>query len=133
VSLLRQAAAAGVAIDVVNAMAMDYGGPEPAMGQRAIEAAAHTRAVIADVWPAKSAAQAWRSVAVTVMIGANDDPAEVFSLTDANLLVTDARKNRYGWLSFWSLNRDRPCPAATCSGVAQDTYAYAGRFSRYQG
>jgi chitinase len=132
-SVLKQASAAGVAVDAVNVMAMDYGGAEPAMGQRAVDAADDTQAAIAQVWPSKSEAETWRMVAVTVMIGVNDVPSEIFTTADAALLIAAAMENHYGWLSFWSVNRDRACPATPCSGVPQRAYAYSALFSRYQG
>ncbi|GAA1720092.1 hypothetical protein GCM10009765_80460 [Fodinicola feengrottensis] len=140
VSLLQQAATANIAVDAVNIMAMDYGGAESDMGQVAVDAATATQADLARIWPAKSPAQTWRMVAVTVMIGVNDVPSEVFGTGDAGVLVSAAQKNHYGWLSFWSMNRDLPCPtgqpanaAPACSGVSQRPYAYSVLFGHYRG
>ncbi|MGW7194480.1 cellulose binding domain-containing protein, partial [Streptomyces sp. NPDC054838] len=78
--LLADARRNGVAIAAVNIMAMDYG-PAYAgdMGGYAIQAATATQAQIKGVLGLSDAA-AWKTVAVTPMIGVNDVAVEVFTV-----------------------------------------------------
>ncbi|MFC9288609.1 cellulose binding domain-containing protein, partial [Streptomyces sp. NPDC057052] len=125
VNLLADAKANGVEITTVNIMAMDYG---PAysgdMGTYAEQAATATQAQVKSVLGLTDAA-AWKTVAVTPMIGVNDVASEVFTVEDATQLAAFAKSRGLGWLSMWSATRDRQCPSPkntadpTCSSVTQ--------------
>ncbi|MFD9306483.1 cellulose binding domain-containing protein [Streptomyces sp. NPDC060048] len=131
VALLADAKKAGVRVDGVNIMAMDYG---PAysgdMGQYAIQAATATQAQVKAVLGLSDAA-AWKTVAVTPMIGVNDVTSEIFTVADATELVDFARSKGIGRLAMWSGTRDKQCPAgavnhadATCSSILQQPLAF---------
>jgi hypothetical protein len=119
--LLRDARDAGVRVEVVNVMAMNYGTRPSDMAAPSMAVAESTKTFIQDLWPGTSESQAWRMVAVTPMIGMNDITAETFRLEDAVRLVEFARRHGLGWLSYWSMNRDRRCPAGTADNRAQDS------------
>ena len=59
------------------------------------------------------------------MIGWNDVPGEIFRQDDARRLLEFAAANDFSLVSFWSVNRDRPCDQPTgsaspsCSGIEQ--------------
>ncbi|MGW7279191.1 glycoside hydrolase family 18 protein [Streptomyces sp. NPDC054844] len=138
VDLLADAEKNGVRIDNVNIMAMDYG---PAysgdMGTYAEQAATATQAQVKGVL-GLSDSEAWKTVAVTPMIGVNDVVTEVFTVDDATQLVRFAESKGIGWLSMWSATRDKACPGgpkpaadATCSSVDQDKDAFAKAFAAY--
>ena len=130
IDLLNGAVSAGVKIAAVNVMAMDFGdanAPDPAtmMGTYAIDAATATDAQIAGVLGISDAA-AWAKVAVTPMIGQNDQADEVFTIADAQQLEAFAAAKHLAWLSMWSAGRDTECSGGvdttaspTCSGVVQ--------------
>ncbi|WP_149184705.1 cellulose binding domain-containing protein [Streptomyces sp. TRM49041] len=139
VDLLADARTNGVRIDAVNIMAMDYG---PAysgdMGQYAIEAATATQAQLKGVLGLSDAA-AWKTVAVTPMIGVNDVTTEIFKVDDATQLVDFAKSKGIGWLSMWSSTRDKQCAAgavnhadATCSSILQQPLAFTKAFAAYK-
>ncbi|MFD9971245.1 cellulose binding domain-containing protein [Streptomyces sp. NPDC059011] len=139
VDLLADARRNGVRIDAVNIMAMDYG---PAyggdMGTYAIQAATATQAQIKGVLGLSDAA-AWRTVAVTPMIGVNDVTTEIFTVDDATQLVAFARSKGIRWLAMWSSTRDRQCPGgarnsadATCSSILQEPLAFTKAFAAYE-
>ncbi|MFE0789112.1 cellulose binding domain-containing protein [Streptomyces mutabilis] len=139
VDLLADAKENGVRIDAVNIMAMDYG---PAysgdMGTYAEQAATATQAQVKGVL-GLSDADAWKTVAVTPMIGVNDVVTEVFKVDDATQLVEFARSKGLGWLSMWSATRDKACPGgpkpaadATCSSIDQEPNAFAEAFAAYK-
>ncbi|WP_329315882.1 cellulose binding domain-containing protein [Streptomyces sp. NBC_01278] len=136
VDLIANAKQNGVAVSAVNIMAMDYG---PAysgdMGGYAIQAATATQAQIKGVLGLSDAA-AWKTVAVTPMIGVNDVSSEVFKVDDATQLVDFARSKGLGWLAMWSGARDKQCPGgaknsadATCSSIVQEPLAFTKAFA----
>ncbi|MFF9620037.1 cellulose binding domain-containing protein [Streptomyces griseosporeus] len=136
VNLLANAKQNGVKIATVNIMAMDYG---PAysgdMGTYAEQAATATQAQVKSVLGLSDSA-AWKTVAVTPMIGVNDVASEVFKVDDATQLVNFAKSKGLGWLSMWSATRDKACPGgpkpsadATCSSVDQSANAFAKAFA----
>jgi chitinase len=70
--------------------------------------------------------QLWGRIGVTPMIGRNDVPGEMFTLSDARALVGLAGRVRLGRVSMWSANRDSQCGVQagsqvsnTCSGIRQ--------------
>ncbi|MFJ9560533.1 cellulose binding domain-containing protein [Streptomyces fuscichromogenes] len=136
VNLLAGARSNGVRISAVNIMAMDYG---PAysgdMGTYAIQAATATQAQIKSVLGLSDSA-AWKTVAVTPMIGVNDVSSEVFKVDDATQLVDFARSKGIRWLSMWSATRDQQCAGgtkptadATCSSISQARFAFSKAFA----
>lgn len=136
VALLADARANGVRVGSVNIMAMDYG-PAYAgnMGQYAVQAATATQAQIKGVLGLSDQA-AWKTVAVTPMIGVNDVASEVFSVSDATRLVEFASAKGMGRLAMWSAARDKQCPSGavnhaepTCSSVLQEPLAFTKAFS----
>jgi hypothetical protein len=135
VSLLSNAKSNGVKINTVNIMAMDYG---PAfsgdMGDLAEQAATATQAQIKSVL-GLSDSTAWKTVAITPMIGVNDVASEIFKVDDASQLVTFAQSKGIGWLSMWSATRDKQCAGgaknsadAVCSSIVQSDGAFSKAF-----
>ncbi|GAA4991320.1 cellulose binding domain-containing protein [Kitasatospora paranensis] len=139
--VLQSAKNAGLSVDVVNAMAMDFGdsaAPNPSgrMGAYVIQSARATQAQILQVWPNLTAAQAWAAVGVTPMLGQNDSPTEVFGLTDAQQLVTFAQQNHLGELAFWEMTRDaNACQGglSQCTNVTQTPYQFSKLFAGFAG
>lgn len=133
--IVREFAAAGVAIAAVNVMAMDYGDEYVAMGAHAISAARATAAQLKTI-PAfrrLSTAQRMALVGITPMIGQNDIASEVFTIADASAVAAFAKANGIGMLAWWEMTRDKPCTVvgeglSTCSGVAAPQWAFAKAF-----
>ncbi|MFG1920380.1 chitinase [Cryptosporangium sp. NPDC048952] len=127
---------AGVAIDRINLMTMNFGGDVAPQDMAAAATAAATglHTQIETIQGVESA-DAWGMVGITPMIGVNDINTEKFSLDNAKTVTEFATKNGVGMLSFWSAGRDAQCgadvtkqPVANCSGVDQDEYAFASIF-----
>lgn len=141
VSVVQSAAQRGVALAVVNIMAMDYGdgsapNPEGQMGAYAIQSATSLHGQLTSIYPTLSAAQRWAMVGVTPMIGQNDAPSERFSVADAQQLRNEARAKGYGRLAMWSADRDKPCSGGpsqwaspTCSGITQSAWDFSHVFA----
>lgn len=137
--LLRDAIQTGVRVDVVNLMIMDYyskNAPGDQMGQNAIAASSSVFSQLQQLYPAKSAEQLWGMLGLTPMIGVNDNPAETFTLRDAQLIDNFAERRQMALLSFWSIRRDRACADSQtaphgCSGIDQQPYDYTQIFSAF--
>jgi hypothetical protein len=136
IGLVQAAKNAGVKIDVVNLMAMDYyAGTGEEMGNAAIAAAKGALAQMKAI----NSSYTYANVGLTPMIGVNDDGSK-FTLADAKSVASFASSNGLGRLAFWALTRDVSCggsaaqavakPAAspTCSGVSQSQLAYTSAF-----
>lgn len=134
-NVLNNALANGVVIDEVNIMAMDYGGPSVAdpykMGDNAIAAATSLQTQLKTLYPSKTDAQLWAMVGVTPMIGLNDVTPEVFTLADAQKVLTFAQQKNLARLAMWSTGRDQSCPnngayvAPDCSGIVQTPWDFS--------
>ena len=116
VNVVKAALAAGVKVDGVNVMAMDYGDSAAppqlkSMGEYAIDAANATFAQMTAVFSARGQTFGWNQLGVTPMLGVNDVKTEVFTLQDADRLEIFARSKGLGMIGMWSLNRDNPGPA----------------------
>jgi len=130
-NVVNGAKAAGVNIYGVNVMAMDYGSyyapdGQGGMGGYAISAAQNTRS------------QTGLNIGVTPMIGQNDVAGEVFSLANAQQLMTWAAGTSYiNMLAMWSATRDNGgCPgqawaSPTCSGISQGNFAFINVFKSF--
>ena len=135
VNILNSAKADGLALDVVNVMAMDYGSSSDnggAMGTDATDAAAETEAQL------QAAGLTSTTIGVTPMVGINDTNTEFFQLTDATTLLNYAESNSYiTRLGIWSFARDNGgCPgqtyaSPTCSGVSESSYQFTGILNAY--
>jgi hypothetical protein len=133
-NVVRAAQAAGVNLDVVNIMAMDYY-QSGDYGDFAVQAAQSTHNQLATLYPSKSSAQVWRMVGVTPMLGQNDD-GHIYDQTDARQLVSFAQSNHLGELAFWEVTRDRnACTGALymCTNIAQQPYEFSKIFAGYTG
>ncbi len=138
VNIIQAAKTAGVKIDVVNIMTMDYYQGSQDMGQAAISAAQATLAQMQSVDPGYT----YANVGITPMIGVNDD-GSTFTLDNASTVENWAASNGIGRLSFWSVNRDQSCSgssaaggvhpdaSSTCSGVSQNQLAFSDAFNRF--
>lgn len=135
VNVVQSAKNAGVNLDMVNIMAMDYYQGAGDQGAKAISAAKATQAQVKSVYGGTDAA-AWKKIGVTPMIGVNDSQNEIFLQKDARALVSFASSVHLGMLSFWEQGRDaNACNGALykCTNVAQQPYEFAKIFAGYNG
>jgi len=136
-NLLKNAKDNGVNISAVNIMAMDYGpNYKDDMGKYAIQAATATQKQVKDSLGIGDDAKAWKTLAVTPMIGVNDQAEEVFKTDDAKEVKQFADSKGMGWLSMWSATRDKQCEGGvkmqaspTCSGVQQGENDFTKAFT----
>jgi hypothetical protein len=134
-NVVRSARDAGVNLDLVNVMAMDYQRSSGNYGDFAVQAAQSTFNQLKGLYPGKTDAQVWRMVGVTPMIGKNDDGG-TFTQAHARQLVSFAQGKHLGMLSFWEETRDRnACNGALylCTNVPQSPYEFSKIFASYAG
>ncbi|MFD8075596.1 cellulose binding domain-containing protein [Streptomyces sp. NPDC059718] len=132
--VVRSARDAGVNLDVVNIMAMDYYRSAD-YGDAAIQAANSTFTQLKSLYPGKSDAQLWAMVGVTPMLGQNDD-GRIYDQADARQLVSFAQGKHLGLLAFWETTRDRnACTGALymCTNIPQSPYEFSRIFAGYTG
>jgi len=119
---------------VINLMTMDFGSASSSvcvvvngsceMGQSSIQAVEnleHTYGIPAS------------KIAVTPMIGLNDNTSETFTTADVDTLTSYATSNGLAGLHFWSFDRDTPCSddyaSPTCNSISSTTpLEYTNRF-----
>ena len=133
-NVVRSARDAGVNLDLVNVMAMDYY-RNGDYGDFAVQAANSVFNQLKDLYPGKTTAQLWKMVGVTPMLGQNDD-GHIFDFGDSTQLVNFAKANHLGVLAFWEVTRDRnACTGALyrCTNVAQQPYDFSKIFAGYTG
>jgi hypothetical protein len=135
VAVVRSARDAGVNLDLVNVMAMDYQRSSGDYGNFAVQAAQSTFTQMKSLYPSKTDAQVWRMIGVTPMLGKNDDGG-TYDQADARQLVSFAQSKHLGMLSFWEMTRDRnACNGALymCTNIPQSPYEFSKIFAGYTG
>jgi len=133
-NVVKAAKNAGVNLDLVNIMAMDYGRAGQDYGDLAIQAVKSTKDQIKSIF-GNSDAAAFKMLGVTPMLGVNDDQG-VFGLSDARDLVAFANANHVGYMSFWEMSRDKnACTGALfqCTNVAQSAFQFSKIFAGFTG
>jgi hypothetical protein len=137
INVLASAVRNHARVDIVNIMTFDYYDDQAhQMADDTKTAATSLVGTLHTLYPRKSAAQLWRMVGVTEMLGIDDygsggetGPLEIFTLADARTVTRWAAERHIGELSFWALGRDNGgCPGTPgsddCSGVVQSPYQY---------
>jgi hypothetical protein len=133
-NVVRSARDAGVNVDIVNVMAMDYY-RNVDYGDAAVQAANSLFGQLKSLYPGRTDAQIWRMVGVTPMLGQNDD-GRIYDKADASQLVNFARGRHLGVLAFWEVTRDRnACTGALfrCTNIPQAPYDFSRIFAGYTG
>jgi chitinase len=136
-SLIADAAAISFQPSVWTVMPFDFGMPLTDMGHASTRALEGLEADLASAYHL-SAGAAYEHVGVSSMNGQTDEASETVSLSDFQTIVSFAAEHHLGRVSFWAVNRDRPCAAGKpssdeCSGVAQAPYAFSEVLAGYQG
>ncbi|HEY2746124.1 MAG TPA: glycosyl hydrolase family 18 protein [Polyangia bacterium] len=125
-AVVTAAVKAGVTISFVNIMTMDYGDGTN-LGSIPLQSIDATKKQLESAISGLDDDAAYRMVGVTPMIGDNDD-SEVFSVANAQALISYAKQKHLGLVSFWAIQRDEKCPSATdldvCNGVSASTFQF---------
>nr|BFD87766.1 chitinase [Streptomyces sp. Xyl84] len=133
-SLINRAAAAGLTVDSWTVMPFDFGGAGQNMGQLSVQAAEGLKTAVKNAY-GYTDDQAYRHTGISSMNGVTDD-SETVTVADFRTILAYAQQRHLARLTFWSVNRDRPCTgggADTCSGVSQQPWDFTRVFAQYAG
>lgn len=136
-SLISDAASIGFQPSVWTVMPFDFGKPATDMGHASIRAVEGLAGALASAYGISSAA-AYAHAGVSSMNGQTDEASETVSLGDFQTMLSFAAAHHLGRMSFWAVNRDRPCQAKPaseeeCSGIAQTPFAFTEALAGYHG
>ena len=137
VSLIADAAAIGFQPSSWTLMPFDFGPPATDMGHASIRA---LEGLASDLQSAYrySVAAAYEHSGVSSMNGETDESSETVGIEDFQTIVGFAEAHHLSRLTFWAVNRDRPCQAKgaaeeECSGIAQQPFAFSDLVAGYHG
>ncbi len=135
--LIDEAAAISLEPTVWTVMPFDFGTPRTDMGHASERALQGTEADVAAAYGLPSAT-AYEHVGVSSMNGQTDEASETVSETDFQTILAFAEEHHLGRVSFWAVNRDRPCqakgaPEEECSGISQTPLAFTSLLAGYHG
>ncbi|MGI5239879.1 ricin-type beta-trefoil lectin domain protein [Dactylosporangium sp. CA-139066] len=135
-SLINRAAAAGLVVDGWGIMTFDWGNSTGNQGVLTTQAAdgLKNRLKTAYGWNDDTA---YRHVGISSMNGITDEGARV-TVADFQTILAYAQQHHIARFTYWSQNRDRPCPGAypnddTCSGVSQNAWDFTRVVAQYKG
>jgi chitinase len=139
IAVLQSAIDAGVRVDVVNIMTMNFGegGIPDKMGDNTIQAANSLFEQLKALYPEKSDEALWTMIGLTPMIGINDARPEIFTPTDAQQVTDFALDKNLRWIAMWNLDRDEECLSQSavlspqCSGILQTPRQFASTFKTF--
>ncbi|TVZ81810.1 glycosyl hydrolase family 28 protein [Streptomyces sp. BK340] len=136
VDMIKRAADSGLANDVWCIMPFDFGGGTTDMGTLTTRAMDGLKGRVKAAY-GYSDATAYAHIGLSSMNGKTDDSGERVRLADFRTMLAYAQQHHIGRLTYWSVNRDRPCGSGTdgdsCSGVTQQPYDYLKVFAQYTG
>ncbi|WP_369251620.1 ricin-type beta-trefoil lectin domain protein [Streptomyces sp. R41] len=132
--LINRAAASGLTVDSWTIMPFDFGGAGQNMGTLTQRAAEGLKTALKNAY-GYSDDQAYRDMGISSMNGITDQN-ETVTVADFQTILGYAQQHHLARLTFWSVNRDRPCTsgvADSCSGVSQQDWDYTRVFTKYTG
>jgi chitinase len=136
--LIQKAAGAGLNVTAWTGMPFDFEtGHTGTMAEATITASDGLQAVVAAAY-GYDAATAYNRIGISSMNGRTDVAGETVSIEDWNAILSYAQNHHLGRLSFWSLNRDRPCDGInkdppSCSGIGQSPLDFTKILAEYRG
>ncbi|GHF33024.1 hypothetical protein FHX82_005226 [Amycolatopsis bartoniae] len=133
-SLINRAASSGFAADAWTIMPFDFGGAGQNMGTLTTKAAEGLKNALKSAY-GYSDDTAYRHSGISSMNGVTDQ-SETVTVADFTTILNYANSHHLARLTFWSVNRDRPCGsggADSCSGVSQSNWDYTKVFAKYAG
>ena len=135
-SLISKGAASGLTVDSWTIMPFDFGGAGRNMGTLTTQATEGLKNAVKNAY-GYTDDQAYRHIGISSMNGITDNN-ETVTVADFRTILAYAQTHHLARLTFWSANRDRPCPGAypnddTCSGVSQSAWDFTRTFAQYGG
>jgi len=127
-SLIEDAAKLGFMPTAWTVMPFDFGPARTDMGHASIRSVEGLARDLAGAYGISTAA-AYAHAGISSMNGDTDEASETVTLEDFETMLAFARSDGLARMSFWAVNRDRPCqshpaPEEECSGIAQAPFAF---------
>ncbi|MPZ82479.1 MAG: chitinase [Actinophytocola sp.] len=132
--MINRAASSGLTVDSWTIMPFNFGGNGQDMGALSTRAADGLKNTVRNAY-GYSDDQAYRHIGISSMNG-NTDVGEVVTQNHFRTMLAYAQQHHLARLTFWSLNRDRPCTgggADSCGGVPQSDWEFTRIFAAYAG
>jgi hypothetical protein len=132
--MINRAAASGLTVDGWTIMPFDFGGAGQDMAALTIRATDGLRNAVRNAYGYTDDV-AYRHSGISSMNGITD-VSETVTPNNFRTILGYAQQHHLARLTFWSVNRDRPCtggPADSCSGVAQQNWEFTSIFAGYSG
>ncbi|MFE9249596.1 lectin [Streptomyces sp. NPDC007088] len=133
-SLINRAAQSGLTVDAWTIMPFNFGGNGQNMGTLTTRAAEGLKTAVKNAY-GYSDDQAYQRMGISSMNGITD-VGETITVADFRTMTAYAQQHHLARLTFWSVNRDRPCTgggADTCSGVSQGNWDFTRALAAYTG
>lgn len=126
-ALIARAARAGLMVDGWSIMTFDWEDTSDRQAQLTLQALEHLKDALIAAY-GFSATEAYRHAGISSMNGRTDENAFV-TVADMRAITAFAKQHQLARLTFWAVNRDRPCPDAQtvvdrCSGLAQKNWDF---------
>jgi hypothetical protein len=120
-------------VDIFTIMPFDFGGGNKNQSTVSAAEGLKSQLMAAFGW---SADTAYRHMGISSMNGKTDQ-GETVTPADFTGIRGYASSHHLARLSFWSVNRDRPCPGggtvSNCSGIDQAQWAFTRILSGFTG
>ncbi len=135
-SLIADAVAVGLHPDSWTIMPFDFGPPVGTMASASIQALEALAGELASAYGISEAA-AYEQAGISTMNGDTDERSETLGEQEFAQILAFAGEEHLARVSFWSVNRDRPCggeaPEEECSGIQQAPLAFSALLAGYGG
>ena len=121
--IIKRGAELGANVDVWSSMTFDFSGKD--MVQDTIKATDALKDKVKAAFNYNDA-DAYAHTGITAMNGKSDQ-SEITDVAAFQRIADYAKQKALGRLSFWSVNRDRPCTGGgndSCSGIDQQPWAF---------
>ena len=133
--LIARAAAGGLRVDAWTIMPFDFSAPVPDMGQASVQAAEALKNDLMSAYH-ETASAAYRTMGISSANG-RTETGEIVTVADFQTMLHYVQAHHLARFAFWSVNRDRPCTQDStedsCSGIAQEPYAFTRIVAGYRG
>jgi chitinase len=134
-SLIADARDIGFQPTAWTIMPFDFDAAVSDMGAVSIEAAVGLAKVLATT-DHETTAEAYTQIGISSMNGQTDESDETVSVANFQAIVSFAQTNHLARLTFWALNRDRPCGGTdttsdSCSGISQQPYDFTNLVAQF--
>ena len=133
-TMINRAAASGLTVDTWSIMPFDFGGAGQNMATLTMQATDGLKNSVRNAYGYTDDV-AYRHSGISSMNGITD-VGETVTVANMRTILAYAQQHHLSRLTFWSVNRDRPCAGgdpSACSGIAQANWDFTRVIAPYAG